>query len=335
MKTDIKLLRHLYWLMRKGKVKEFNETRPIELIIVNAVIKKLNINCERLKFNLNSITIRNSEIYNSNFYNFEFFNLIFDESKFINSKFSNSKFYNSKFYKSKFEDSSFYASKFKDSKFKFIKFIDSEFRDSEIIRSDLNDLQFKCSVLNNSKFNDSKFNHLEFFESEFSDSEFSDLAFNNSCFNNSRFYDSKFDDSEFNNSRFNDSRFNLCFLGVSFNYCDGLFDVDQWIENNLEKHKNGYIVYKRIGEGTPFKSPKNWKIEKNSILTAEVNREVTAQCGAGVNCGTKDWVLINYRKNSLWKCLIKWEWVHNMIVPWNTDGKIRCGKLQLLKKLKH
>ena len=34
--------------------------------------------------------------------------------------------------------------------------------------------------------------------------------------------------------------------------------------------------------------------------------------------------------NHVWKCLIRYEWACGITVPYNTNGKIRCGRLQLL-----
>jgi len=36
----------------------------------------------------------------------------------------------------------------------------------------------------------------------------------------------------------------------------------------------------------------------------------------------------------LWECLILFEDAPDIVVPYNTDGKARCGRLQLIKKIK-
>ena len=101
-----------------------------------------------------------------------------------------------------------------------------------------------------------------------------------------------------------------------------------YMNSNFEKSKDGYIVYKTFGDQH---SPNpSWKIEPGSILEEVVNGTRTNDCGCGINVAPIDWVKANYKGN-IWKCLIRWEWAAGIVVPYNTDGKIRCERLELIE----
>jgi len=98
--------------------------------------------------------------------------------------------------------------------------------------------------------------------------------------------------------------------------------------SKFDKTDEGYIVYKSFGEN--HNPPASWKVEAGSIIEELPDRSATVLCGAGINFGTKAWCKENCSK-PIWKCLIKWEWLPGVIVPYQTDGKARCYKLQLLE----
>ncbi len=103
-----------------------------------------------------------------------------------------------------------------------------------------------------------------------------------------------------------------------------------WLEENFERVEEGYIVYKRIGH-TQYRIPDRWVIKEGSILEEVPNPDRCTECGCGVNFGTKEYVSTNYTHAPLWECLIQWEDFIDVIVPFNTNGKARCGKLKLIR----
>ena len=113
----------------------------------------------------------------------------------------------------------------------------------------------------------------------------------------------------------------------------GLLKAREWISENFKKTKNGFVVYKKIGN-TSYTMPKSWNIESKSFLEDIVNPNQTEDCGCGVNFGTRQWCDNNYSEADLWECLILFEDAPDIVVPYNTDGKARCGRLQLIKKIK-
>jgi hypothetical protein len=46
---------------------------------------------------------------------------------------------------------------------------------------------------------------------------------------------------------------------------------------------------------------------------------------------TRDWVEREYKAAPIWLCRIRWEWLADVVVPFGTDGKARCAKLELLR----
>jgi hypothetical protein len=113
--------------------------------------------------------------------------------------------------------------------------------------------------------------------------------------------------------------------------CKGLLSPIDYLKKNFEKTKKGYICYKTFNSN--YETPNYWEIKKNSIITEVVNADRTADCACGVNVGTLEWVQKNNNTNGykIWKCLIEWEWLAGVAVPYNTDGKIRCEKIRLLE----
>lgn len=110
----------------------------------------------------------------------------------------------------------------------------------------------------------------------------------------------------------------------------GLLSAADFLEQRFERTDAGYIAYKVFG--AEYKPPKNWEIISGATLTETVNPDRCTECGSGINVAPLGWVKKRYPcKGPIWKVLIKWEWLPGVIVPYMTDGKIRCEKVQLLK----
>ena len=101
---------------------------------------------------------------------------------------------------------------------------------------------------------------------------------------------------------------------------------------NFERTDEGYIAYKTFG--SIYALPETWKIESGSIISENVNFNRTFECGSGINVAPLKWVRKNYNGDiwDIWKVLIRWEWLCGICVPYNTDGKIRCERVELIGK---
>ena len=119
----------------------------------------------------------------------------------------------------------------------------------------------------------------------------------------------------------------------------GLLNASDGLANRFERHKTeaGYVVYKAFGE-TDFGSEQKSRWPKvnrtpSYVLTETVNPERTDLCGSGVNFGTLKWIKANYagKRIDIWSCLLADRDLADCVVPYNTDGKARCGRLTLIE----
>ena len=119
--------------------------------------------------------------------------------------------------------------------------------------------------------------------------------------------------------------------GANLSNSKGLKTAKEYL-SQFEKNKSGIFVYKAIGDTTK-RAPEYWKIEPKSFLEEVVNPDRFIECGCGVNFATLDWVKKTYSNKlvDIWQCLILWEDMADVVVPFGTDGKARCARLQLIK----
>ena len=110
-----------------------------------------------------------------------------------------------------------------------------------------------------------------------------------------------------------------------------IFSATKWMVDNFKSTKAGWVVYKDI-KSTFYSKPKTWKFEPGRYLEEVCNLTATDSCGCGVNFATKKW-LANNSKNDICECLIEWVDAIGIVVPYNTDGKARCSRLKLIKKI--
>ena len=108
----------------------------------------------------------------------------------------------------------------------------------------------------------------------------------------------------------------------------GLLQTANFMKTHFERAKDGYIAYKTFND--TYTAPTTWKIEPGSAIEENVNFDRCATCGSGINVAPLDWAKQNC-KGEIWKVLIRWEWLCGVCVPYMTDGKIRCEKVELLE----
>ena len=103
----------------------------------------------------------------------------------------------------------------------------------------------------------------------------------------------------------------------------------------FERTPDGFIAYKTFGSS--YSPNSDWKIEPGSVLTEVVNPDRTCDCGCGINVAPLSWVKDNATNGgrlSIWKVLIRWEWLMGVVVPFGSDGKVRCEKVELIEVVK-
>lgn len=112
---------------------------------------------------------------------------------------------------------------------------------------------------------------------------------------------------------------------------ENLLSAVDYIKNNFECTDEGIIAYKVFN--AMYSTPTKWKIQPKSVITENVNANRTNTCGCGINVATLEWVLKKYPEEEIWKVLIRWEWLCGVVVPYNTDGKIRCERVELVEMI--
>lgn len=113
---------------------------------------------------------------------------------------------------------------------------------------------------------------------------------------------------------------------------EGLPLTSDYLKEHFEFTADGMIAYK-VFAGT-YTSPKKWTLQSGSVITENVNPNRTDVCGCGINVAPLDWVHKKYPGKDIWKLLIRYEWLCGIVVPYNTDGKIRCEKAELVEIVK-
>ena len=112
----------------------------------------------------------------------------------------------------------------------------------------------------------------------------------------------------------------------------GLLNAAEFL-SKFEADELGIIVYKRIGDATSYAVASHWKIASGEFLTEVPNPNRQNDCGCGVNFATLEWCKHEYIFADLWKCRIRFIDLADVVVPFRTDGKARCARLELLEKI--
>lgn len=118
--------------------------------------------------------------------------------------------------------------------------------------------------------------------------------------------------------------------GANLRDAKNLLSAIAYIDANFERTDKGYIAYKTFN--SQYSAPESWDIKPDSVITENVNPNRTTTCGCGINVAPLAWVRRNNSDSAvIWKVLIEWPWLAGVVVPYNTDGKIRCEKVRLLE----
>ena len=111
----------------------------------------------------------------------------------------------------------------------------------------------------------------------------------------------------------------------------GLLRASDWIQEFLETTEDGVIAYKTFG--WEYFPPNNWDIAEGNTIEEEPNPCRNTKCSCGVNVATLEWVKRYCVGRDIFKCLIRWIDLADVVVPYETDGKFRAARVTLLEKL--
>ena len=116
--------------------------------------------------------------------------------------------------------------------------------------------------------------------------------------------------------------------GADLSGATGLLSSSDFIEGNFTFLPDGSLeVFKTFSHH--YAAPDKWEIKPGSIITENCNPCRTSDCASGINVANRNYE--DFGKGDIWKCIIKPQWLAGVVVPYGTDGKIRCEKLQLVE----
>ena len=109
----------------------------------------------------------------------------------------------------------------------------------------------------------------------------------------------------------------------------GLLPAVNFLEAHFERTDAGYIAYKTFN--ATYAAPTAWEIKGGAVISENVNFDRCAECGCGINVAPLGLVERIYGNEIIWKVLIRWEWLCGVCVPYMSDGRIRCERVELLE----
>lgn len=215
----------------------------------------------------------------------------------------------------------------------------ADFRNSELIGACFNEAKMRESDMRNCTMSKASFlgadldfarmNGIKAEASKFIKAEMYGVNLTGARLIGVDFFGSNMKNAKFN---FSDMR-NTCLdesnlSGSDLSGAIGLLSPSDFIKEHFEKCSEGIIAYKTFNEDK--QSPKSWMIKPGSIINENANFDRCGTCECGINVATLDWIK-NNRARRIWKVLIRWEWLPGVCVPYGSDGRIRCERVELLE----
>lgn len=212
-----------------------------------------------------------------------------------------------------------------DAIFKNVDFNDSFIINTNLSYSMMKNCSFSSSVIDGTLFKGAEIDNVNFLNASLAASNFDFIRTREIDFTNTEFSHCSFISSQLSNTK-------------------GLINSIDYLNKNFEKTKEGYIAYKLFE--FQYKIPEYWDIKENGILNEVVDANRFDTCSYGINVATLEWIeenlisfnnlykiFSNNEETNIWKVLIPFEWLSGVCVPYNTDGKIRCERVKLLRKI--
>lgn len=236
------------------------------------------------------------------------------------------------------------------------------FKEAKFSKCNFSGMTLRACFFPESRFTNCNFNDTAIYYCTFSKAEFTDVSFENatiyaSHFNpskifgfnakGSRIIDCDFDkatmyQANFRNSILKDSSFlNASIDEVNFYDADisgvKLDSPIDYMRKQFESSPTGgYYGYKFFNYFR--RAPSYWILEENQIISESVNYDKSLVGGSGIHIGGLDCIKRMIKLNpelkeqKIWKVYIAPEWLPGVVVPFNSDGDIRCERCQLVKE---
>ena len=213
----------------------------------------------------------------------------------------------------------------KESKAKAAEYLSgANLRRANLSDADLSDANLSDADLSDADLSGANLRRANLSDADLSDANLSDANLSDADLRRANLSDANLSDADLSGANLSDADLSDADLSGS----QGLLDAINYMEANFERTDEGYVVYKSFNSN--YTAPDRWKIEPGEVIEEVANPDRTCECGCGINVAPLEWVK-NDNYNQPYKLLIRWEWLPGVVVPYNTDGKIRCSKAQILE----
>lgn len=265
---------------------------------------------------LTAANFRHTILINCNFTNTSLDHTNFKDSIIRNCTFNGSLLDYSTWDDTIVENTTFENVSFQFNNLKNVAFASSEIKNSNLNGSNMINLEaVHTSIVNTSLCNcsllKSKFTECDLSYSNLKRANLSDAVFKKTIFKKTLMSDSILNDTDLSE-------------------CIGLVSQAEFIKKNFEFTDEGMLVYKTFCE--QFGVNKNWDLEPGTYISENPNPNRTNTCGCGINVAPLKWCEES-TKNEIWECLIEWKDLAGIVVPYDSDGKIRAERVKLLRKI--
>ena len=189
-------------------------------------------------------------------------------------------------------------------------------------RADLSNADLSNANLSNANLRDADLSNADLSNANLRDADLSNANLSNANLRDANLRDADLSNADLSNANLSNA---------DLSNADGLLSAIDYLESHFEKTSEGYIAYKTFGG--EYNPPEKWVLQSGSVITENVNFDRTRECGCGINVAPLSWVKERYAKNgeNIWRVLIRYEWLVGVCVPYHTDGKIRCEKVELIE----
>jgi len=206
---------------------------------------------------------------------------------------------------------------------------------ANLINADLSNVDLTNANLSNACLIDANLTNVNLTNANLINADLSNVDLTNANLTNANLTDAYLINANLTNANLTNANLTDAYLTYAImDNCKGLIEPIKYLDETFEKEECGYIVYKTFN--SQYSAPKSWNIEeKSEIIENDIETDRRETCDPGINVATKKWVLDHYPHEQMWKCLLKNEDAENLkntVVPYATDGKIRCRKLTILEK---
>jgi hypothetical protein len=202
---------------------------------------------------------------------------------------------------------------------------DADLSDADLSSADLSSADLRSADLRGADLRDADLSDADLRDADLSDADLSNADLRGADLSSADLRSADLSGADLSSANLSDADLR----GANLSDATGLLDPVEYMNANFERTADGYIVYKSFG--TVYAMPQRWTIAPGSVITETVNPDRGTDCGCGINVATRTWG--QFQSAKTWECLIRYEWLMGVVVPFHTDGRIRTARLELVKEI--